>query len=140
MKNIYSAGIVVYQKTPEGPHYLLLLYPGGYWEFAKGKLETGETNYTAALRELREETGLDATILPGFQETIVYYFRDRQGESVTKQVCFFTGEATTTTVVLSDEHRDFVWLPFDKATQKIQHSNARELLKKAHTHIIKTDK
>ena len=36
----------------------------GYWDLAKGKLEKGETNLQAAVRELKEETGLKADIYP----------------------------------------------------------------------------
>jgi len=56
------------------------LYPGGYWEFPKGKLEPGETDEAAAHRELKEETGLEVTLIPDFKETITYRFRDRQVE------------------------------------------------------------
>lgn len=37
----------------------------GYWTPVTGKLEPGETLAEAAVREVREETGLDVSILPG---------------------------------------------------------------------------
>ena len=55
--------------------YLLLHYESGHWDFPKGKIEEGETPEQAALRELKEETGIeDAEILPGFTEGIKYFF------------------------------------------------------------------
>ena len=40
-------------QRPEGKPY------AGYWEFPGGKLEAGETPETCAVREIREETGID---------------------------------------------------------------------------------
>jgi 8-oxo-dGTP pyrophosphatase MutT (NUDIX family) len=140
MNIIRSAGIIVYKEQENDqkqivPYYLLLLYPGGYWEFPKGKLELGETETGAAIRELKEETGLEADLQDKFQETIKYSFKNRQGNVVDKYVDFFIGKARGSKVVLSSEHRDFAWLPFEQATVYIQHNNARELLKKADTFL-----
>ena len=57
MKEI-SAGIIIYRKTLEGVKFLLLYHGGGYWNFPKGKIEAEEKSFQAALREIREETGL----------------------------------------------------------------------------------
>ena len=132
MKIVRSAGIIVYRKRNDALEYLLLLYPGGYWEFPKGKLELGETKEQAAHRELKEETNLEADILPGFAETISYTFKDRQGLPVLKEVYFFVGEAKSDNVILSHEHRDSLWLSFEGSMQRIMHKNAQELLTKIH--------
>ena len=47
-------GKLLIARRPEDRHM------GGKWEFPGGKLEKGEEPYAAALRELREETGLTA--------------------------------------------------------------------------------
>ena len=43
--------------------FLILYHGGGYWNFPKGKLELAERSWQAALREVREETGLKSTEL-----------------------------------------------------------------------------
>lgn len=136
MNIVRSAGIIVYRDVQGSVEYLLLLYPGGYWEFPKGKLEPGETKEMAAHRELKEETNLAAELLNGFEETITYMFKDRTGTPVQKEVYFFVGKALPGSVILSSEHRDSMWLPYTNALEHIAHQNARELLKKSHAFIM----
>ena len=56
-KKEFSAGIIIFRRTKEGPKFLSLYHGGPYWNFPKGRLE-GETNFKAALREVDEETGI----------------------------------------------------------------------------------
>jgi len=137
MKQVYSAGIILFNATSGSVEYLLLHYLSGHWEFAKGKLEPGETKEQAALRELKEETGLTARLIPGFQETIAYAFRGSSGERVTKTVFLFVGETHDTKVTLSNEHQGYTWLSFSDALRQLTFENAKEALKKAQLFLHK---
>ena len=132
MKKEFSAGIIIYvtELIDDVPTrlYLLLQYQRGYWDLVKGKLEPGETNEEAALRELKEETGLEATIDAGFQKALYYKFTDPDGVLIDKKVTYFTGEATSQEVTLSHEHKGYCWLPYDKAFKELTYLNARNLL------------
>lgn len=132
MKKEYSAGVIVYRtrKDHEFPQrvYLLLQYPRGYWDLAKGKLEPGETQEEAAIRELKEETGLELFLQEGFLEELFYKFRDPQGVLVDKKVTFFVGEASSEEVSLSHEHREYAWLPYEAALKQLTYLNARQVL------------
>ena len=99
--------------------YLLLNYRRGYWDLPKGKLEKGETNLQAAIRELKEETGLGGEIHEGFEQSLSYMFKDPDGDLVQKTVTFFVGKASTKEVILSYEHLSYKWLPYKEAVAKI---------------------
>ena len=138
MRKEYSAGIIVYtitviDKIPTRL-YLLLYYPKGYWDLAKGHLDPGETDLEAAHRELQEETGLKAELDKEFKQVLEYRYKDPEGELVAKKVTFFLGEATSKDVQLSHEHEDYAWLPFSEAIQKLTYKNAQQLLQAAELH------
>ncbi len=134
MKQVYSAGIIVYRIENNAPEYLLLRYGAGHWDFAKGKIEEGETKEQAALRELHEEAGISADIESGFEENLSFIFYDYDKQLAQKTVYFFVGLALSTDVTLSHEHTDYAWLPYKEALEQLTYENAKKVLKKAHKH------
>jgi len=133
MKQERSAGVISYRYDQERNRrlYLMLRYPSGYWDFPKGRLESSETNIDAAIREFREETGLDVQLDPEFQYVVSYDFRDRDGAAVHKEVTFFVGKAISDTVTLSPEHEEYAWLFFGDALKLLTYHNARQVLQLA---------
>lgn len=128
----YSAGLVLFYQEQNNREYLILHYTAGHWDFPKGHIEEGESKHQAALRELKEETGLEATILEGFEDSFSYWHRfPKTQELAHKTVYFFIAQATSKEVVLSHEHIGYAWLPFQKACEQLTYENAQELLKKA---------
>lgn len=126
----FSAGILVYSIRDYEIQYLILHYVSGHWDFAKGKLEPGETKLQAAQRELSEETSLSAQVIPGFEESLAYIFKER-GKMIKKTVTFFVGKTDQQAIRLSREHQGYLWLPFEKAYEKLTYNNAKEMLKNA---------
>lgn len=55
----HSYGIAPVVLSPSGNKYLLVHQRGGHWSFPKGHREAHESDLAAALRELREETGIN---------------------------------------------------------------------------------
>ncbi len=122
-----SAGAVVFY-AGEPVEYLLLL--STYWGFPKGHVESGEGERTAALREIREESGLDVTLLDGFRFLDEYWYQ-RRGQRTFKRTVYFLGQASSRASVISREHEDMVWLPYDAAMERLHFEGLREALRKA---------
>lgn len=137
-----SAGIIIYKREKDRDEkvetkYLLLYHGNGYWNFPKGKLETGERGYDAALREVTEETGITARSLRmdrNFKMTDKYVYQ-WEGQKVFKIVIFFLALALKPEVKLSWEHEGYGWFLHRDAQRLLRHINSRTILKKAHEHL-----
>ncbi len=126
-----SAGVIVFRDGPAGREYLLLRSAsGGHWGFPKGRVEPGEDETRAALRELQEEAGITVEILPGFREVIRYDFT-RGSKGFHKEVVYLLGRARSSEVKLSGEHLDYLWTSYERTRQRLSYENAQELLDKA---------
>jgi 8-oxo-dGTP pyrophosphatase MutT (NUDIX family) len=131
-----SAGGVVYRVQDGEPMFLLIRDSYQNWGFPKGHLETDEPPEAAALREVREETGLDDVALDGTIDTIDWFFRFR-GRLVHK-VCHFylmRSDASPTTPQRAEGITACRWASFQDATQMVSYANAREVLTRAHAMV-----
>ncbi|MEM1993897.1 MAG: bis(5'-nucleosyl)-tetraphosphatase [Nitrososphaerales archaeon] len=127
-----SAGAIIIYKSDNNVEYLILHYPAGHWDFPKGNIEKGESDFDAAIREITEETGLtDLKFINGFKKTIQYYYK-KGDQLVKKSVTFYLAEANTKDIKLSFEHQGYIWLPIDEALAKVTYQNAKNVLKEAH--------
>ena len=128
----HSAGFILFRDTPEGGRQFLLLDYGRHWDYAKGHLEEGETAWRAAVRELREETGIKQVDRVGkFQRDMHYSFFSPKKGHIIKVVTFFLGKTRQSDVEVSHEHEGFAWLSFEDAMERLTFENAREMLRAA---------
>lgn len=131
----FSAGFVLFREVDGQRVYLLLDY-GKHWDYPKGHLEEGESAWQAAVRELREETGIRQVDRVGrFQKDMQYAFYSSKKGPIRKTVTYFAGRTRTADVVVSDEHTGFAWLPYEEAMQRLTYDNARTMLAAAHRAI-----
>lgn len=141
-----SVGSVVFRELPTGiREYLLLQYPSGHFDFAKGHVEEGETEDMTLRRETVEETGLDSLEIIDTRMSIEYFYVAKGNEAlkrqaagrgtwIFKQVHFYPARvAPDAPVTISHEHTGFVWLPYAEAVEKATFDNAKNL-------IIQTEK
>lgn len=133
MKRIYAAGIVVCYKSEFGIEYLLIRHSiGGHWDFPKGRLEEGETDREAALRELAEETNIKYVEIIDDFFTTISYTPIYENERVHKTVQFFIGWVQNKAVHLSHEHDAYMWLSYDDALKQLSYDRSRGVLHKVH--------
>ena len=96
----------------------------GIWQVITGGIEPGETSEEGALRELREETGLDPMSCRGMPEVAIFYFAQRDQIVLSPVfVCELPPEAE---VLLSAEHIEHRWLPIEDACALLIHPSQRD--------------
>lgn len=135
MKTMISAGIVPFYEKNNTRYYLILQHAGKspHWDFPKGKIEAGENKQQAASRELHEEAGISAVLVPDFEYSFSYKFKDYDdGTLFLKTVYFYIGKAETQQVTLSFEHQNYAWLTYKQAHEQLTYENAKNLLKQVH--------
>src|SRR5690242_19321332 len=104
MKYEYSAGAVIYSASGTVREFLFLRREEGWLDMPKGHIEKGETAEQAAIREIREETGIEAKLDPNFRYESIYWY-NREGNRIKKSVKFFLAEAVQERrVKVSSEH------------------------------------
>ena len=131
MQKEVSAGIILYNNDNDQIQFLVLKYPGGHWDFVKGKMENSEEPKQTAIRETKEETGIiDVEFIDGFNEEISYTFYVKN-EEINKKVIFYLGKTKSTEIIISHEHLDFAWLNLKDAMDRITYENAKIVLTKA---------
>ena len=99
------------------------------WSLAKGTPDPGESLEETALREVREETGLDVEIKQPIK-SIDYWFADRVSKvRYHKTVHFYLMVPTGGDPSLHDPEFDVVeWFPFNKALESLQYTNEADVL------------
>ncbi|MDP9174809.1 MAG: NUDIX domain-containing protein [Planctomycetota bacterium] len=138
-----SAGIVLFHDLSNSTFIkpqreFLLLSTGRYWDFPKGHIDRGETDLQAAIRELREETGItDPKLIAGFAHEIFYFFRSKK-VLVRKSVIFFLASTTQQEIKISKEHVAFEFFSFERALTALSFANGRAILRLAEQHLVQT--
>ncbi len=133
-----SAGGVVLRRAPGGGLEVAMIgtHGGERWGLPKGMVEGGEPMQEAALREVREETGLEATILAPLEPIDYWFWWGEPGHKNRhhKQVHFFVMAATGGDTANHDFEVDEVrWFGIDEAIRRASYKTERELLEQART-------
>jgi 8-oxo-dGTP pyrophosphatase MutT (NUDIX family) len=96
----------------------------------KGHVDPGETPPQAAQREVREEAGVDATLVDELGEVRYWYQRD--GRKIAKLVTFFLFEYAGGDVADHDaEVEEARWIPLEEALHALTYKGEREMVQRA---------
>lgn len=130
-RNATAAGGVVMRGTADVAEVVLTGRTSDRtWVFPKGTPDDGETIEETALREVREETGLDVAIVRPIG-TVEYWFAV-PGERVHKVVHFFLMTATGGDLSRHDHEYDEVrWVSVPEARRLLSFDTYREVLDRA---------
>jgi 8-oxo-dGTP pyrophosphatase MutT (NUDIX family) len=128
-----SAGGVVFRRSP---HLEVALASRRTrrgdlaWGLPKGLVESGEEAAETAVREVREETGLEARIERSLGDITYWYVWE--GQRVRKRVTFFLMEATGGDPSLHDfEMEEVRWFPLSDADRAATYRSEQDIIRRA---------
>ena len=123
---VLAAGGVVWRRDPKGGLEVVLVHRPRYddWSLPKGKLDPGETDEEAALREVEEETSLVGALGPELPTTT---YVDRSGK--TKRVRYWAMTVASGEAAGANEVDAAEWVPLAEATKRITYKRDVGVLK-----------
>lgn len=109
---------------------VLLVYEknGNFWGFPKGHMEKGENEIETALREVKEEVGLDVEIIDKERRYILnYIIRDE----IDKTTVLYLAIPKNKEIVMQESEIEKVkWCDFEEALETLTFDNSKEVFKK----------
>ena len=139
--NVRVVDCYVFLQTKNGIRFLLMkrnlnkIYEH-LWQGVAGKIETGETAPETAIRELKEETGLDPLTM--FVADYVSRFYEAHGDQI-NLVPVFGIEVNSDKVTLSEEHIDYKWVDFKEAFDTLIWNGQKKGLQTVYNMLINND-
>ena len=128
-----SCGAVVYCKENNDIKYLLVCEHGGYWGFPKGHMEEGETEQETALREIKEETGLEVVFVDGFWVKDEHNLAREGLPNTIKQTIYFLANYENQMFNPQEsEISRIVLLDYEAAMANLQFDSFKNILTEAH--------
>ena len=131
----------VYRRTDNGIVFLLMkrnlnkIYEH-LWQGVAGKIEEGETSSEAAIRELKEETGLSPMNM--FVADHVSKFYEVHGDRI-NLVPVFGIEVDSEIINLSEEHISYKWVDINEALNTLVWNGQKKGIQTVHDMVINND-
>lgn len=133
LKRQTSSGGVIYRKN--GDTYavaLISVKEGKFWCLPKGLLDKGETPEMTAVREVREESGLNGRIIEKLGDITYWYYIRGENTKCRKTVHFYLMEYESGDTSQHDLEVDGAeWFSLDEALRKISFKGDRRILEAA---------
>lgn len=118
-KREISSGIIVFRKEEKEILFLLLYRGSSHWTFPRGKIESEERSFEAALRETREESGLvrsDLQFVNRFKAYEHWTFV-KYKQRIAKTVIFYLAETKKKQIRLEPDFEGYGWFVYREANR-----------------------
>ena len=137
-----SSGVLLYRNNNGVIEFFVCTPDGPYWKyrelwcFPKGHMENNETEIETALREVKEEVGVNVTLIEGFKVNDEYILTKK--ENTLKQVVYFLGVYSNQEYTYQKEELSNAFLvSYEEAIDLFQFENLRRILKSANDYLMK---
>jgi 8-oxo-dGTP pyrophosphatase MutT (NUDIX family)/phosphohistidine phosphatase SixA len=126
-RDVLAAGAVVYRPGRQ----VLLVHRPKYddWSFPKGKLDPGEHETAAAVREVAEETGLHVRL--GAPLTSQRYLASGRMKTVSYWVGRVVAQDDVSGYQPNEEIDEVEWAPYDEAMKRLTYAHDRDTLRES---------
>ncbi|HVF25523.1 MAG TPA: NUDIX hydrolase [Anaerolineales bacterium] len=139
-EQISSGGVAFRWQDPNPEIVIVSVKPSLRWQLPKGIVDPGESPEGTAVREVREEAGIETDLL-SLIETIEYWYRStKYGKPVRfhKFVHFYLlqyrrGDVSDHDHEVAEAH----WVSFEEAIEMLEFKSEREVVEKAREMIAK---
>jgi 8-oxo-dGTP pyrophosphatase MutT (NUDIX family) len=134
LEQISSGGVAFRANDSDYEIAIISVNQSRRWQLPKGIVDAGETPETAALREVREEAGIETELLSKIETIEYWYVGDNRGERVRfhKFVHFFLLKYTDGNVANHDsEVIEARWVKAEEAVEMLAFKSEREIVRKA---------
>ena len=140
LRELSYGGVVVRGEVTDGTAEVVAIVPRGKRTtvaLPKGGANDGEAPEATAMREVREETGLNATVRAELGE-VTYWYR-RGGRRVRKTVRFYLCDFVDGS---TDDHDHEVtevrWIPLEEAPARLSYPGERQMVERAIGHLARS--
>lgn len=133
-----SCGAIAFTCLNGVRYYVIVQQIDGHHGFPKGHVEGDESEIMTAMREIKEETGLEPKIMHGFRYEDSYLLPNKA--DTLKQVIYFLAEYSNQILVpQASEIKQIELLPYDEAYQRLEYYSLKRALYLAE-HFLQTSK
>lgn len=130
MKRVYEESFGIIPLVYDGGAWKVLLIlhlEGGHWAFPKGHKDGEEAPLQAAIRELKEETGLDVEKILRDEPLVEKYHFHRNNKEILKAVSYYPALVKGVLDLQKEEIQDAKWVLFDEVTNHLTFSEAKKI-------------
>lgn len=140
MLRIKSCGFVAFTSVDGKNLYLIIKSHNGDVGFPKGHVEAGESETKTAVRELKEEAGVEVEMLDGFRRSVEYKLP--KTKDAIKETVYFLGRCIAPEALKRQESEvaEAEFLPYDKALELLTFEETKRILTEAQSFILERHK